>query len=160
MSTDAIALMTAIEELFPVEGVPMGILFGGVCAKSVISLELQRTFSGRSWKDFGEEELRSDIDALGFFTKESWVYYLPAYLTVAVQVAGTPHGDVADFLIVYLLNEAERGGGRGLERRMRLLTPAQRQLVSGVMWYVGRKLQYHDSDLTVIDLVIKRSPTD
>lgn len=155
MSTDATELETALKKCFPGDPVPRGVLFEGVRAKSVASLELQRTFSGRSWQEFREDELRSNIDALVFFTPKGWAYYLPAFLTVAVQVADSRQGDVADFLIVYLLGEADRGGGRErLERRLGLLTPEQRQLLSAVVWHVGRTLQYHDAHLILIDRLV------
>lgn len=100
-STSSKSVFELIEAAFPLHPLPEMSLHQAQLADQSMSREISenewthadKLDAGRSWKEFSDDELIACDAALSHFDEPSFVYYLPAYLVLALRhcVVERPH---------------------------------------------------------------------
>ena len=83
-------------------------------------------FTGKSWKDLTSRDLMTQRYALGFFTPSAFVYFLPAFLTAALE---TGNLDLIGEVVSAITPPKNNPKRPSYWRWWTLLTPSQQRAV-------------------------------
>jgi hypothetical protein len=104
------------------------------------------------WWQIPREELWNSLLALSYLDAAGVLFYLPAYLEMALDDVGKRR-----LLVLYLINTAvdddEPGHRAYLERRLSLLNGAQRRVCVRVLWFLRSQLVEDPSTQYERDLI-------
>jgi len=102
--------------------------------------------AGRTWTEFTDEELIACDAALAHFDEESFVYYLPAFLGLAVRHCNVDWSHPASFLMGSALHSVTDRSPYSLGRYKKL-SPAQREAVVCFLEFMAKRADDFDADL-------------
>ncbi len=98
--------------------------------------QIEKFFKGKKWDEISRDILASENSAPGFFTKEAWRYYLPAYMILIIE-------DIkkADILAEIVVNYLTIPDNEKTNEKVSGFSNAQNKCILHVLEYLNEKHQ-------------------
>lgn len=135
--------------------------FDGPCGECV---QIAAFFRGKFWRELSAKELRSQSGAGSLFTVKAYCYYLPAYLTAALQNPEELDVCVDDLPFLFGSEPKDVYGQDRLSKILGMLSDAELQVVLRYLRYrcdlEEDYLGYYARSISNVERALSRDTTD